>query len=256
MQLEQLDSRDVPAFISVGSATIDGFTGPVQCITVDNLIPGTGPDTVVAAGVGGGPIVQVYSGGGPNLVPAVLPDGTTTNIPQGQGNLLASFFVYEESFRGGVSVSDVPGVGGVSPELVFTAGPGGGPVVVTTDGVGNVLSRFLAAAPDFRGGLTVQAGQAANNAPAEIVLAAGVGGAPWVWVYRPDGSLVSQFLVGPINFRNTATSAYTLAPTEFGATPPGSDLGQSSFGVDNPDGSTTLWSLWPTPGEELSTFRG
>jgi hypothetical protein len=258
LRVESLEGRDVPAFVSVGQAAIDGFAGPVKCIVVDNLIPGTGPDTVVAPapGSGGGPVVQVYSGGGPDLVPAVLPDGTPTNVPRGQGQLLASFLAFEESFRGGVSVDDVPGVGTTPPELVLTAGPGGGPVVVLTDGYGEVLNRFLAAAPGFRGGLEVQAGQVASDGPAEIVLSAGQGGAPWAWVYTPRGELVSQFLVGPIDFRNAPGAAYTLAPTEFGATPPGGDLSTSAVGVDNPDGSTTLWSLWPTPGEELSTYRG
>jgi len=72
------------------------------------------PDLVVAAGVGGGPRVTVWDGAG---------------IAAGTPRTVADFFAFEDTVRTGatVAVGDVDGDG--VADLLFGAGPGGGPRV-------------------------------------------------------------------------------------------------------------------------------
>ena len=109
------------AYVTVGDFNGDGFD-----------------DVIVGAGAGGGPRVRVING----LIflplfPAESPF-PPTRIFNGegileQGDLLADFFAYEETFRGGVKVAagDVAGVG--RDFIVTSPGEGGGPVVKTFD---------------------------------------------------------------------------------------------------------------------------
>ena len=119
-----------------------GFRGGVNATMAD--VTGDGiPDLVTGTGPGGGPVVKVF-------------DGATFA-------LVTSFFAYEPSFRGGVTVAagDVTGTG--TGSIVTGTGFGGGPVLRIFDGVtGQQQVSTVAFGPDaygrsLREGFTVNA---------------------------------------------------------------------------------------------------
>ena len=150
------------------------FTGGVRVATGD--VTGDGvSDLIVAAGIGGGPHVQVF-------------DGVTFQR-------VASFFAYESSFRGGsfVAVGDLNGDG--VGDIVVGSGVGGGPVVKVFDGTGRALTAFLAYDKDFRGGVRVAAGNVNGDGTDDIVTGSGPGGGPHVKVFNAsDLRVLSQYM--------------------------------------------------------------
>lgn len=94
-------------------------------------------DIITAAGAGGGPHVQVFSGA--------------------NRSVLSSFLAYAANFTGGVRlglVHDVDGDG--LPDIVTAAGPGGGPHVRVFRGINAApLGSLLAYDPTFVGGVFV-----------------------------------------------------------------------------------------------------
>ncbi|HEX4607212.1 MAG TPA: GDSL-type esterase/lipase family protein, partial [Urbifossiella sp.] len=138
------------------------FTGGVRVATAD--VTGDGiPDVIVGAGLGGAPVVRVFSGA----------DGT----------LVASFFAFESTARGGVNVAAADLDGDGVADIVVGAGDGGGPAVAVYHGGDfGEISRFFAYEPSFRGGVNVAAGNVAGVGPA-IVTGAGAGGGPVVKVF-------------------------------------------------------------------------
>ncbi|HUR55446.1 MAG TPA: FG-GAP-like repeat-containing protein, partial [Gemmataceae bacterium] len=125
------------------------FRGGVHVAVGD--VTGDGiPDIVAGAGYGGAPHVKVF-------------DGRTAAV-------VASFFAYDDSARGGVNVAvgDVTGDG--RPDVITGAGPDGGPHVGVFDGttLTNVKS-FFAFADGFRGGVSVSAGDVNGDGRADIV---------------------------------------------------------------------------------------
>jgi hypothetical protein len=134
------------------------------------------PDIVAGAGAGGGPQVKVFNGV--------------------QGNLLNSFFAFDPSFKGGVTVAagDVNGDG--FADIITGAGPGGGPHVKIFNGVqGNLLQSFFAFDPSFAGGVNVAAGDVNGDGRADVVTGAGPGGGPQVKVFSAgvQGNLLHSF---------------------------------------------------------------
>ncbi|MFO0847175.1 MAG: RHS repeat-associated core domain-containing protein [Gemmataceae bacterium] len=138
------------------------------------------PDLVTAAGPGGGPHVRVFDG------------KTGLQIP----GPLGSFFAYDPAFRGGLQIAagDVTGDG--AADLITAADEGGGPHVQVFDGTtGTVVSSFFAFEPQFRGGVRVAVGNLTGGPRSQLVLAAGVGGAPRVRVLDP---VTLQPIPGPL----------------------------------------------------------
>jgi FG-GAP repeat len=154
----------------------------------------TGGVNVAAGDVNGDGLIDIITGAGPGGGPHVEAFGNGN-----QGSLLMSFFAYESTFRGGVSVGagDMGG-DGTTDEVVTGAGNGGGPKV----GVYKFLSSIPAGTPQqkiaeffaydsaFRGGVNVAAGYATNNRDAnnflyaDIITGPGPGGGPNLKVFR------------------------------------------------------------------------
>jgi VCBS repeat-containing protein len=172
------------------------FTGGVFVAASD--INGDGlAEILVGAGPGGGPHVKVF-------------DGRTFAE-------LKSFFAYDPSFSGGVSVATYNFNEDGFNEIVTGAGPGGAPHVRVFNGLdGSVIKEFMAYALTFRGGVYVAAGDFDNDLVLDIITGAGAGGGPHVidWEYdtlkvldstmafdkftQPDGTVIDQLFAGGV----------------------------------------------------------
>jgi len=178
----------------------DGFAGEVRSATDD--VTGNGfVDLIVAAGPGGGSRVRVF-------------DGQTEAV-------VADFFAFEPDFRGGVYVAagDVNRDG--VADIVTGADEGGGPRVRVFDGrTGGVLADFFAFEESFRGGVRVATGDMDADGAADVIVAAGPGGAPRVVVYRVEPAVVmlDSYLAYEPDFRGgvyvtaTGNGTYLLGP--------------------------------------------
>ena len=143
-----------------------GFLGGVS-IAVGDVNGNGAMDIIAGAGNGGGPRVVVF-------------DGLTRTIT-------SSFYAFDPRFRGGVSVAAFNMQGDAAFEIVVAAGPGAGPAVAVFNGANHaVIKAFYAFDPNFRGGVTVSAGEIGLDGRAKIVTAAGLGGGSQVkvWDYQ------------------------------------------------------------------------
>ncbi len=133
-------------------------------------------DIIAGSGNGGGPRVSVFSGnpaGGNN--PAVL----------------ANYFAYEDTFRGGVFVAsgDVNGDG--IRDVIAGTGPGGGPRVRAFSGTTNTGvpgADFFAYDANSRGGVRVATSDLNGDGIADIVTGAGPGGPSTVRIFSGAGT--------------------------------------------------------------------
>ena len=154
-------------------------------------------EIVVGAGPGGGPHVKIF-------------DGRTFAEKE-------SFFAYDPSFRGGVSVAVFDFNNDGFNEIVTGAGAGGSPHVKVFDGSSlRVIKEFMAYALTFRGGVYVAAGDFNSDLVPDIITGAGAGGGPHVkdWNYntlalldetmafdnftKADGTVIDQMFSGGV----------------------------------------------------------
>ena len=150
------------------------FTGGVFVASGDFTGDGLA-DVVVTADIGGGPRVRIFDG-------AKL----SVNNP----TVIADFFGIEDpSFRGGAraAVGDLNADG--TPDLVVMAGPDGGPRVSIYNGQSiasgapiRLLADFFAFEPALRNGAYATIGDFNGDGFGDLVLGAGLGGAPRVRV--------------------------------------------------------------------------
>lgn len=147
------------------------FRGGVTVAAAD--LNGDGVQEIVTGpGAGGGPEVRVY-------------DGQTFT-------LLGSFYAFDPTFRGGVTVA--AGELNGKAVIVVSSGAGGGPVVRVFDGTTfTLLDSFYAYDPTFRGGVTVAVADLLGTGQGEIITGAGVGGGPNVRVFTEGGALLQSF---------------------------------------------------------------
>ena len=213
------------------------FRGGVRVASGD--VNGDGiADVIVAAGPGGGPQVNVYDGTSLQLVHsfyaynAAFDDGIfvavgdvngdgyadiITGAGQGGGphvqvfsglnySNIASFFAYNPSFTGGVSVASGDLNADGYSDVVVGAGPGGGPHVLAlsglqlSQGTQVVLASFFAFNPGINQGVFVAAGDYTGDGVGDIVVAAGPGGGPHIKVFNGSGTnLIDTFFAFDIN---------------------------------------------------------
>jgi autotransporter-associated beta strand protein len=138
------------------------------------------PELVVSAGFLGGPRIAVFNGA------SLL--GSPTH-------LVGDFFAFETSLRNGayVAVGDVNGDS--KGDLIFGAGPGGAPRLLTISGaallnsgagaaIAAPLSNFFVAGnTEDRGGVRVTTNDTDNDAKADVIVGSGEGSASKVRVY-------------------------------------------------------------------------
>ena len=178
--VDPITNRDVFRFMPFEQA----FRGGVS-VAVGDVVGDATPDIAVAAASNGGPRVAIY-------------DGET-------GTVVRDFFVYEPTFRGGVTVAigDIDGDG--DNDLVTGTGTGGGPRVTVIDvATGNTIRNFFAFEDSFRGGVTVGSDDVDGNGFDDIVVGTGVGGAPRVSVFSGDdtGNVLLNFFAFDSSFRS------------------------------------------------------
>jgi hypothetical protein len=163
------------------------FTGGVKVTVAD--VDGDGKaDIITGTGPGGGAHVKVISG-------ARLGLGSLLDGEVNPGALLASFFAYDSSFRGGVNVAagDVNGDG--RADIITASGAGGGSHVKVFDGLGGLplLRSFFAYGASFTGGVNIAAGDVNGDGLADIITGAGIGGGPHVKVFDSTGVQLASF---------------------------------------------------------------
>lgn len=142
-----------------------GFKGVIRVKVADVTNDGQ-LDVVAVPGFGGGPLITVY-------------DGST-------GKLTYQKMIFEERFRGGLSldVGDARGLG--YAQILVGAGQTGGPRVTLLDAVTDkVLLNYFAYSNASRGGVSVAIGDLRGGNQANIITGAGEGLAPNVNVYNP-----------------------------------------------------------------------
>ena len=166
----------------------DTFTGGVTVSAADFNRDGFA-DVVLGTGVGGGPRV-------------VIVDGRDQQF-------LMSVFVYEASFRGGVSVATADFTGDGVPDLVTSTKAGGGPRVVVVDGatLGELASFFVFDESD-RSGFNVTTGDVNGDGVPDVIVGSGPGTPGRVRVFSGNGftQIAEFFLNDP--FDPTATFSY------------------------------------------------
>ena len=201
---------EVPAFEGNVSGGVRTATADVNGDGVADLIVGTGPGTVAEVRVFDGSTGQRLSTtlpfadfqGGVFVAAAdfnndgfadivVTPDeggGPRVSITSGKdGAVLANFFAIDDpNFRGGAraAAGDVNGDG--TPDLVISAGFGGGPRIAVYDGKSlggtptKLMNDFFAFEQALRNGAYVAVGDLSGDGKADLVFGGGPGGGPRV----------------------------------------------------------------------------
>jgi hypothetical protein len=148
----------------------DAFTGGVY-VAVGDLDGDKRADVITGTGLGGGPRVQAFR----------LDTGT------GGFDVLANFFPYEDSFRGGVLVAAGDANNDGITDIVTGTGIGGGPRVQVFDGKSIApLYNFFAYESQFRGGVFASIGDVDGDGVNDVLTGTGVGGGPVVKVFKQD----------------------------------------------------------------------
>jgi len=169
--IDSQTGKVIESFFAFDPSFTGGVFIAVEDVNGDGFI-----DIIAGAGAGGGPEVRIF-------------DGKTLNV-------LRSFYAYDQSFAGGVSVASIDFNHDGILDIVTGAGPGAAPHVKVFDGATNaIISQWYAYPASFTGGVYVAAGDLGNDGNIEVITGAGAGGAPVVAVWDPyTGALLAQFM--------------------------------------------------------------
>jgi hypothetical protein len=137
-------------------------------------------DLVISAGFGGGPRISIFDG-------AQLLQGNFVHP-------ISDFYAFDPSLRNGVNlaVGDVDGDG--VNDVIFGAGPGGGPRVLIVPGatlisqgsdaaINAPIANFFAGDPNNRGGVRVAVKNLDGDQYADVLTGAGQGGGSGIAAY-------------------------------------------------------------------------
>ena len=155
------------------------FRGGVRIAARD--LNGDGiPDLLLGAGFGGGPRIAGFDG---------------SSIDDQLKKLFADFFVFEDSLRNGVFVSAGDLNDDTFGDLMFGAGPGGGPRVFVLSGkelIGSAtqvpLANFFVGDENDRGGVRVTSKDLDDDGRSDLVCGSGEG----------DGNTISTYLAADL----------------------------------------------------------
>ncbi len=225
-----------------------GFTGGVRTATAD--LNGDGvTDLIIAAGPGGLPLIEAYDGadgrrlwsqlafeptfaGGVFVAAADLtgdvraeviatPDeggGPIVKILDANGGTITAFFgIDDPAFRGGARAATGDVNGDRVPDLLVSAGFGGGPRVVVYGSTGllngqpvKLVNDFFAFEPTLRNGVFVGLGDLNADGYADLVFGGGPGGGPRILALNsyqllsglpPDSTVLLNQFAGDVNSR-------------------------------------------------------
>ena len=240
LNLETLESREVPAILAADPTNLVAFPIPIgppippvsKWITVSNGneisvvdpsmgnglvysvspfgIPSTGivadfngdgtPDLLAAAGPGGGPHIRLIDGA------ALIPSAAVGLRPTQD---IFSFYAFDKGFTGGVSVAAADVNGDGTLDIIAGAGPGAGPHVKVFNGrTGAELMSFYAFEKGFTGGVNVAGGDLDGDGRADVVAGAGPGAGPHVKVFNGRfGTDMFSFYAFDADFRGGVSVA-------------------------------------------------
>ncbi|MDP2684745.1 MAG: hypothetical protein Q8P20_06960 [bacterium] len=147
------------------------FKGGVNIATGD--VNGDGNiEIITSPASGGGPDIRVFSGDGTNIT---------------------GFMAYASTLRGGFNVEVAELNGDSTADILITPNEGFGPQVAMFTGTGELIDRFWAYDPTFRGGINAVAGNITGDSNNEIIVTPMSEGGPHVRVFDYQGNLISQF---------------------------------------------------------------
>ena len=136
---------------------------------------------------------------------------SVVNVYNANGTQIQQFVPYGASYTCGVVVATADVTGDGVEDIIVGTAFGGGPHVKIFDGVTfALLSEFFAYDPNFRGGITLAAGDLNGDGIAEIATGSGPGGGPQINVYSyANGSVttLSSFFAYDPNLRGGASVA-------------------------------------------------
>lgn len=263
LTLTLLEDRSTPALTYLDGAVpgyegqdfFPGFDGPVN-VAYGHLNADVTIDLLVVPGPGGGPVSVGVSGGTGGWVEVIDPVLGPVLAPEGWGDELFRRPVFPGAMdeRIGLDVT-ITTRGPGRPGMVYgTWDKGGGPLVNQYDPETGEEREFLAAEPEFRGGLSltygtvylagIDADRALNS---DLIVSAKPGGGPVVRAFDAAGNQIVSVFAGDPESRD----GVTLSPTLVGIQVDRS-TDEYGFGVDLPGGGTSLWT-WA--GRLVSTTR-
>lgn len=133
------------------------------------------------------------------------PGGPHVRIFDIQGRIESQFMAYRPEFRGGVSVAvgDINGDG--IDDIITAPRKNGGPHIKIFTATGEILNQFMAYAPTFEGGVSMNVGDMDLDNIAEIITAPASSGGPHVRIFNREGLLKGQFMAFDPEYRGGLT---------------------------------------------------
>lgn len=182
------DGSMIGEFLAYG----EGFRGGVNVATCDLDNDGDN-EIVTGAGYSGGPHIRVFSNDG---------------VPTG-----ASFFAYNNAFRGGVNVTCGDLTGDGKAEIITGAGVGGGPHIRVYDAAGVLLDEAFSGSASESTGVFVTLGDTDGNGQLEVLTSPMAYAYPSVTVFTwTNGALKYReaLATGSVQTHGTPLAAFDI----------------------------------------------